>query len=56
MLIYNFCMRWINVRLSLITSLAVGFVALLLIALPDHVTPPMAGLAIVFAAQVRQSS
>ncbi len=48
-------MRWINLRLSLITTLVICITALMVIVLPEHVQPAYAGLAIVYAAQVLYS-
>lgn len=52
LLLFNLSQRWVNLRLSLVTTIAVSLTALLIVLLPDHVMPAYAGLAIVYASQV----
>ena len=47
------CQRWINLRLSIITTTIICFTSLFVILLPDQIRPEYAGLAIVYATQVR---
>ena len=52
LLVFTFVMRWINIRLTLITASIVCLTALLLVLLKDTVQPEFAGVALIYAVQV----